>query len=104
MANVIERGIYTTLGAGMLVFEAAQNMVKDMVDKGRIAPEEGRRYMDDLSEQVQAQRDELRKRFVDSVQRQAKSADLPTREDVERIMLELEELEKRIALLEAKSA
>ena len=104
MVSILEKGFYTTLGAGLLVFEAAQNMVKDLVDRGKIAPEEGRKYLDELSKRVEEERDDLRRRFVDGVQSQAKSLDLPTREDFERMNLALEELEKRVAMLEAKSA
>ena len=68
----------------------------------RIAPEEGRRLLDDLQSRVEDERDEVRQRFFEEIQSAARSLELPTREDVERLTLALQELEKRVALVEAK--
>lgn len=104
MANVFERGFYTSLGAGLLALETAQGLVKDLIDRGKMAPDEGRKYLDELADRVTSEKDDLRRRFMENVQEQAKNLDLPTNEDFARLTLELEELEKRVALLEAKTA
>jgi len=104
MVSVLEKGFYATLGAGMLAFETAKVMVSELVDKGKLAPEEGGRLLDDLYNRFSEEKEDAKLRFLEEIQTAAKNMELPTREDVERLSLAVEELTIRISLIEAKQS
>lgn len=99
--NVFERGFYGTLGAGLLLYETAGRFVEDLVQRGRLAPEEGRKFLDEFVERVEKERDELRARLRSEVQEVVKGLDLPTAGDLEGLRTAVAGLENRVTLLEA---
>lgn len=104
MVGVLEKGFYATLGAGMLALETAKAMVDELVDRGKLAPDEGRKLLDDLYNRFGEEREAAKLRFLEEIQTAAENMELPTREDVERLSLAVDELTKRVSLLEAKTS
>lgn len=63
MERFFERGILTTLGIWLLVHEKADELIKDMIARGKMTPEQGRRLIDDLSVKVDEEKDALSRRL-----------------------------------------
>jgi polyhydroxyalkanoate synthesis regulator phasin len=100
--NFIEKSFFATLGAGMIIYEAASDVAKDLIERGKMAPEQGKEFLDGLTSRVDEQKKEVQKRMGDSTKATAASLGLATLEDIERINFTLEQISNRLALLEAK--
>lgn len=100
--EMLERGFYTTLGAGLLVYEAAEQLVDDLVRRGRMGPEEGKSFLEGFTTRVEQEKEELKKRVRDEVRDIVHDLDLPTGEDMERLRQALADLENRLTVLEAQ--
>lgn len=104
MASILEKGIYTTLGMFLFMQEKAAEAVNDLIDRGRLGPEEGRRFMEDFNRRLERETKELRSRIDVVIQDSLKQAGLITKSDINQIKLALSEIEDRLTLLESKQA
>jgi polyhydroxyalkanoate synthesis regulator phasin len=83
------------IGAGLwaMTEERVNELVKDLVDKGDISKEEGKKVVQDLVEESKKQRVDLEKKISEKMQDAISKADVFTRKD-------MSELESRLATLE----
>ncbi|MBI4743751.1 MAG: hypothetical protein HY776_02855 [Actinobacteria bacterium] len=65
--DIIEKSILTTVGIGLLAFEKVDALIKEMVDKGKIMPEEGKQFLEDFTKQVDQEKEELKSKIDDTV-------------------------------------
>lgn len=102
MHDLMEKGFYTTLGAWLLVHEKADEILKEMVAKGKAAPEEGRTSIDDISQRVDEEKEEVKQWLGESLASVLRDAGAPTKQDLDSLSSRLEEIEDRLAVVEAK--
>ncbi len=83
------------IGAGLwaMTEEKIDEMVKDLVDKGTISKEEGKKVIQDVLEESKKQKIDLERKISDKIQDAISKADMFTRKD-------MQELESRIKILE----
>lgn len=96
MAGPIERGLLTGFGALLFAQERAQEAVRDMIQGGRLAPEEGRRFMEDISARLEDDWREAEKRFGESMESAMRSAGLATSSDLNELKAHLAKIENRL--------
>ena len=65
MDGFFEKGVLTTFGAFLFLQEKAGEAVSDMMERGRMAPEEGRRFMEDLTNRLERDTDDMRAKIQD---------------------------------------
>lgn len=104
MANLLEQGFFTTLGMFLFVQEKAAEAVGDLVDRGRLDADEGRRFVDDLNKRLKSESRELRQRIDDVVQESLSDAGMVTKADIREIKLALSDIDDRLMSLEEKRA
>lgn len=104
MASLLEKGIYTTLGMFLFMQEKAGEAINDLIDRGRLAPEEGRRFMEDLNRRVERESKEIRTKIDEVIEDSLRDAGLITKADINQIKFSLSEIEDRLTLLEGKQA
>lgn len=104
MASILEKGIYSTLGMFLFMQEQANEVVNDLIDRGRLGPEEGRRFMDDFSKRLERDGREVREKIDASVQDSLRDAGLITKSDIDQIKLTLSEIDDRLTMIEGKQA
>ncbi|MEW6189214.1 MAG: hypothetical protein AB1466_03760 [Actinomycetota bacterium] len=102
MDDLLERSFLVALGLLLLVHERADEFIKDLISKGKISPEEGKQYMEDLSKRVNVRKEQLEKLVIDSLRSALKKAGMATESDFEKLDFNLRELENRIVVLENK--
>lgn len=102
MKDMIEKGILTTLGFWLLVHEKADEIIKDMIEKGKIAPEEGKHFLDELSQRVDGEKEVLRKKFSSATTSTLSQAGLATKKDLDQLASRLKKIEARLDTLEGK--
>lgn len=83
------------IGAGLCAMteEKIDELVKDLVDKGDINKEEGKKLVLDMLEESKKQKADLETKISDKIQETISKADFISRKD-------MQELEARIATLE----
>lgn len=102
MMDLVEKGFYTWLGAWLLFHEKADEIMREMVAKGKEAPEESRRTMDDVSRRVDEEKEELKSWFADSVASALRDTGVATRDEIDALNARLDDIEGRLAVVEAK--
>lgn len=98
--EVVEKGVLTTLAAWLLIHEKADEMIKDMIERGKKAPEGSKKFLEELSWKVDEEKEGLKKRLGENVEKTLRESGCATGRDIEEIKLRLEELEGRISVLE----
>ena len=93
MARLIERGLLTTFGAVLFLQEKAGEAVRDMIERGRLAPEEGRRFLEDLTTRLEQDAEDIRARVERETEDRISSAGVATERD-------LKDLRRRLAKIE----
>jgi len=83
------------IGAGLwaVTEDKINDLVKDLVDKGDISKEEGKKVLQDMLEESKKQKIDLEKKISEKLQDSISKADIFTRKD-------MRELESRIEILE----
>jgi len=83
------------IGAGLwaMTEEKIDEMVKDLVDKGTISKEEGKKVIQDVLEESKKQKVDLERKISDKIQEAISKKDTFTRRD-------MHELQSRIKILE----
>lgn len=102
MKEIIEKGVLTTIGIGLLVLEKADEIIKDMVDKGKILPDEGKQFLDDFTKQVNQEKEDLKSKIDKTVHSALKDVGLATKEEVNNLVSEVKKLQDQIVALEDK--
>jgi polyhydroxyalkanoate synthesis regulator phasin len=83
------------IGAGLwaMTEDKINDLVKDLVDKGDISKEEGKKVIQDVLEESKKQKFDLEKKISEKIQDSISKADIFTRKD-------MRELESRVDILE----
>ncbi|MDR7666202.1 phasin family protein [Methanosarcina sp. Z-7115] len=83
------------IGAGLwaVTEDKINDLVKDLVDKGDISKEEGKKVIQDVLEESKKQKVDLEKKISEKIQDSISKADIFTRKD-------MHELESRVDILE----
>ncbi|RJQ56319.1 MAG: hypothetical protein C4521_00650 [Actinobacteria bacterium] len=102
MKDMAEKGLYTMLGAWLLIHEKADEIMKEMVAKGKEAPEGGRSVVDEMSKRVDEEKEELKGWIAQNMSSAMREAGMATKEDIDDIRARMDEIESRLAVVEAK--
>ncbi|WP_048065462.1 phasin family protein [Methanosarcina acetivorans] len=92
------------IGAGLwaMTEERVNELVKDLVDKGDISKEEGKKVVQDVLEESRKQRVDLEKKISDKMQEAISKADVFTRKDMHELESRLEILEEELQKIKNK--
>lgn len=103
----IEQAVLMSIGAAALTRERAEAAVGELVRRGQIGGDEGKKAVDRLMENVRGAGDGAGGGFVNriegGVQTVLHEVGVATRSEAEDLRMRLDELEHRIALLEGAS-
>ncbi len=104
MENLLKKAIYTGVGLVTVATEKMQETVTNLVDKGSISEEEGKKIVDDFVANLDEQKDKFEGRVSKIVNKIVNSVDLPSRSDFATLKSRIKELEAQLETTEtAKS-
>jgi len=104
MENLLKKAIYTGVGLVTVATEKMQETVTNLVDKGSISEEEGKKIVDDFVANLDEQKDKFEGRVSNIVNKIVNSVDLPSRSDFATLKSRIKELEAQLESTEtAKS-
>jgi polyhydroxyalkanoate synthesis regulator phasin len=92
------------IGAGLwaMTEEKIDELVKDLVDKGDISKEEGRKVIQDMVEESKKQRVDLEKKISEKIQETVSKADAFAKKDMGELKSRIETLEEEIERIKNK--
>jgi len=92
------------IGAGLwaMTEERIDELVKDLVDKGDISKEEGKKAIQDMVEESKKQKADLEKKISEKIQDTISKADIFTRKDMHELESRIETLEEEIQRMKNK--
>jgi polyhydroxyalkanoate synthesis regulator phasin len=93
--NLIERVLLLGIGAASLTKEKINELVDELVKKGQLTKEEGQKLIDKATRRAKGEGTTIAEKAADAYQDTLRAMGIATREHVD-------ELERRIAVLEAK--
>ena len=102
MERMFEKGLLTTFGAFLFLQEKAGEAVRDMIERGRLAPEEGRRFLEDLTNRLEGDAEEIRIKVQDEAEERMRSAGVATEKDLKDLKGRLAKIESRLEDIAAK--
>ena len=94
MEDLFKKFIYTGVGWITVTTEKFKKVIDGFISDGKISEEEGKRIIDDLIKNTETKKDEIETQFGSVIDKIIKSFSFAT-------TAEVEQLEKRIAELEA---
>ena len=103
MRKVLEKGFLASLGFWLLLHEKADEIIRDLIEKGKMAPEEGRKFLDELAKRAEEEKEAIKERMGDIAQTTFKDFGFVTREEYETLLKRIEELEKKLEEKKGKS-
>jgi polyhydroxyalkanoate synthesis regulator phasin len=92
------------IGAGLwaITEDKINDLVKELVDKGDISKEEGKKAVQDMLEERKKQRIDLEKKISEKIQESISKTDIFTKKDMHVLESRIETLEEEIQILKNK--
>lgn len=91
----VERLLTIVAGAWTLTKDKAENLVKELEEKGEVKKKDAKKYVDELVKKGEKEREELKTTIDERIREITKKLGIVTKQDIERIETKLEKLEKK---------
>ena len=96
MEDLFKKFIYTGVGLVAQNAEILQKNVNDLIKKGKLTEEEGRKVVDDLVDDTNGKKEEFEDRLKSVVNSVLAKLDLPSREEIKGLKTRISELEEEL--------
>ena len=97
MLNIIKKSMLTGIGLALIAKDEVEDLVKELVNKGKMSENEGTKFLEDLQKRY----DETQKRLEEKVQQAVKDfmkkADVVTGDELKALKKEIRDLKKAIS-------
>ncbi len=87
------------MGAWALTEEKINEISKELIDKGEINKEEGKKFVRDLIDEQKKQKNELESKISDKVKDTFGKAEMETKKEIKRLEKKIDKLEEAIGKL-----
>lgn len=96
MEGLFKKFIYTGVGLVTLTAERLQKSVDELVSKGKLSEEEGRKVVDDLMTETESKREEFESRIRSIVEKVMNRIDYPSHKEIQDLRARIEVLETKL--------
>jgi|UniRef100_A0A7C5KCB2 polyhydroxyalkanoate synthesis regulator phasin len=93
--DLISKALLMGLGVVDITREKAERLIDDLVKRGEVASEERYKMIDKLLKQVDEQEKRLMQIVSETVKKTVSEMGLPTKDDMEKILKRLDDIEKK---------
>ena len=97
MLDFIKKTMLTGIGIAMKTKDELEEWVKEIVKKGEMSEKEGKNFLDDLKEKSEKAQKDFEEKIESKFKDLLKKADIATRDDVNDLKNEIEELKKTVS-------
>jgi len=95
--DLIKKTMMAGIGLALKTRDEADDLVKDLVKRGTMSEQEGKKFLDDLLKRYDEARDKLEERVEANVKKFLKKADIVTGDELKALKKEIRELKKAIS-------
>jgi polyhydroxyalkanoate synthesis regulator phasin len=92
MLEMLKKTMLTGIGMALKTRDEVEELAKDWVNKQRMSEEDGRRFMDDLLKKYDSSVDKMEDKIEEIVKKVLQKVNLATRDDLEELRKEIEQL------------
>lgn len=102
MSDLFKRAVSLGLGLTMVSKEKVEGIVGDLVKRGELAPSESKALIEKLVERGNEEQANFKKLIEGQVEKVLIDLGVPTKDDVYRLNMRIEELERKLSALETQ--
>ncbi len=102
MEDTFKKILYSGIGFLSLTKSKIDEVVDDLIDRGRLSREEGERIVNDFKKDSASSKDAVENELKQWMEKTLNRMDIARKKDVEALHLQVEELQKRVTVLEGK--
>lgn len=96
MKDKLRKAILFGIGAMAATGEKIDDLIDELVAKGEVTSEEGKKIMDEWKEKVKANQRELGDRIKDEINKVISKLDLATKKDIDELRARLDAIEQKL--------
>lgn len=94
MTNILEKSVYLGLGILSMTRERAEEIIDDLVERGKVSKDESAKAVRDLMDRVENEKRSLEKKINSMVEDTIKRMHLATRHDIDALNKKLDKIIK----------
>jgi len=95
MEDLFKKVIYTGVGLVSTTAEKIQTNIDELVKKGSLSEEEGKKVVEDLLENTESKKEEFEGKLKEMINNAITSLNLPTKSDISNLISRIDELEAK---------
>jgi polyhydroxyalkanoate synthesis regulator phasin len=99
MDKIVRKALYTAVGIVAGTTERLQNAIDELVSKGKISAEDGKKVVDDVVKTTDHKRDEYENKFRNLIDNVLSKLNLPQSDAHEKLEKRIKSLEVKLGLL-----
>jgi len=96
MLDLVRKSMLASVGLALKAWDEVEELANDMVDKGKMTEQEGKKFIDELQGRYQDTQKKLEQRVEKSVKDILKKADVVTQDELKALKKEIRDLKKLI--------
>ncbi|MEO0896598.1 MAG: hypothetical protein AAFY71_09385 [Bacteroidota bacterium] len=99
MEDFFKKVLYTGVGLASLTAEKLQESVDDLVGKGKLSENEGKKILDDFFDSTEAKKDEFESKLKEAADQAMEKFNFVSKTEVDELKEKIAELESKIEAL-----
>jgi len=99
MENLIKKVLYTGVGIVAATTERLQNAVDDLVERGKLSEDEGKKVVDDVIKNTETHKGQYENRFKKIIDTAYERLNLPQTDSITKLGKRIKSLEVKVGLL-----
>lgn len=95
MEDLFKKVIYTGVGLVSTTAEKIQTNIDELVKKGSLSEEEGKKVVEDLLENTESKKEEFEGKLKEMINNAISALNLPSKSDIDSLLARIDELEAK---------
>jgi len=97
MLSIIKKSMLTGIGLALIAKDEVEDLVKELVNTGKMSENEGTKFLDDLQKRYDETQKKLEEKVQQAVKDFMKKADVVTGDELKGLKKEIRDLKKAIS-------
>jgi len=97
MLNIIKKSMLTGIGLALIAKDEVEDLVKELVNKGKMSENEGTKFLEDLQKRYDETQKKLEEKIQQAIKDFMKKADVVTGDELKGLKKEIRDLKKAIS-------
>lgn len=102
MNDILKKMMLTGIGLAAVSKDKVEEIVKDLIAKGSMTEQEGRKYVEEMTGYAEKAKDELEKQVNGYVEKAIERMDLARKSDIEELQAAVLDIQQKLSSAEEK--